>query len=200
MNLVRLVQLLQRLSKDHRKRVFTLRDMAALAGEPRPTTAMALVRAAEKGLVGRVGNLWINLLDPPELLEIGLALPSPTYLSFESALYRHGVLSQSPRGALTMATSGRSRFLKTPLGNIRMTHLQPSLFFGFGADRIASPEKAWLDLIYIRGRKEGRGVLTERFYPTTLDRKRLRKLARSFPKWAARLPLENRLRQQAVKP
>lgn len=181
MTSLKLVQLLQKLARDHRKKVFTLRDMASLGGESRPAAAMTLVRAAKKGLIGRVGNLWINLMDPPELLEVALALPSPSYLSFESALYRQGLLSQSPRGELTLATAGRSRLLRTPLGSIRMIHLKPSLFFGFDGNRIAFPEKAWLDLLYLRGRRGRTGLATEEFYLEGLDRKRLIKFARSFP-------------------
>ncbi len=188
MTSLKLVQLLQKLAKDHHKRLFTLRDMAALADEPRTAAAMTLVRAAKKGLVGRVGNLWINLMDPPELLEVALALPSPSYLSFESALYHRGVLSQSPRGELTLATTGRSRSLQTPLGSIRMIHLKPSLFFGFDERRGAFPEKAWLDLLYLRGRKGRTGLVTEELYLGGLDRKRLKKFARAFPDWMKKFP------------
>lgn len=183
MTLIHLIQLLQRLTREHKKKVFNLREIAALARESRPSAAMTLLRGAKKGLVARVGNLWINLMDPPDLLEVALSLRSPSYLSFESALYRHGVLSQAPRGALTMATTGRSQRFEAPLGMVQFIHLKPSLFFGFDERRIAFPEKAWLDLLYIRGRGGRRGMITEEFYLEKLNKKRLREIAKKFPDW-----------------
>lgn len=183
MTLIELVRLMQKLAREHEKRVFTLREMATLKGEARTGTAMTLVRAARKGIVARAGTLWLNLLDPPELLEAALSLASPSYLSFESALYRHGVISQSPRGPLTMATTRRPRLFETPLGMIRFFHLQPALFFGFDDHRIALPEKAWLDLLYIRGLRGRRNLITEKVYTGNLDQKAVQKTARRFPRW-----------------
>lgn len=181
MTLVDLIQLLQRLIRENGKRLFLLREIAALSGASRASAGMALLRARKKGIVFRVGNLWINRLDPPELSEIAFALRSPSYLSFESALYRQGVLSQSPRGALTMATSGRSGQFETPWGTIRFVHLKRDLFFGYDAQRLAYPEKAWLDLIYIRGRSGRSQIITETVYLERLNRKRLKEFGRRFP-------------------
>jgi hypothetical protein len=183
MTLIQLVQLMQKLAREHDKRAFTLREMSSLRGESRTGTAMTLLRAARKGLVARVGKLWLNLMDPPDLLEVGLSLVSPSYLSFESALYRLGVISQAPRGPMTMATARRSRLFETPLGSIRFFHLKPALFFGFDERRIALSEKAWLDLLYIRGLKGRRSLITEEIYPGHLDRKAVRRAARRFPCW-----------------
>ena len=191
MTLVWLIRLLDKLSRDHRKRVFTLREMASMAGEARPATEMTLLRGARKGLVERVGNLWLNMMDPPEPLEVALSLSSPSYLSFESALFRHNLLSQSPRGELTMVTSGRSHRFETPLGAIRFVHLKPELFFGFDTRRVAFPEKAWLDLLYIRGRQGRKNLVSEEFYLKGLNRKSLTRMAKRFPVWV-RLIASNR--------
>lgn len=181
MTLVRLIQIMQTLARDHKKRVFTLREISALTQSARAASAMMLLRAAQKGLVARVGNLWLNMMDPPELLEVAQSLPSPSYLSFESALFRHGILSQAPRGALTMASTGRPRIVQTPLGIIRFIHLKPSLFFGFDADRIAFPEKAWLDLIYIR--RGCKNLITEEFDLSGLKSKSVKRFIEKFPDW-----------------
>jgi predicted transcriptional regulator of viral defense system len=186
MTQVDLMKHLQKLARDHKKRVFTLKEIAAFARETRASAAMTLLRAAKKGLVARAGNLWINLLDPPELLEVALALRSPSYLSFESALYRRNILSQSPRGELTMATPGRSQRFQTPLGAIRYIHLKPNLFFGYDADRIALPEKAWLDLLYIRGRQGREALGGETFYLERLNKRHLSDFLKRFPGWATK--------------
>ena len=178
-----LAKLLQKMAREHDKRIFTLREIAALAGISRPAAGMLLLRAEKNGVVARVVNCWINRSDPPDLSDLAFALASPSYLSFESALYRHGLLSQSPRGGLTVAVTGRPRVVESPWGSIRFIHLQRPLFFGFDSNRIAFPEKAWLDLLYIRGRRRATRGWTEEFYPERLNRRRLRSYQKKFPGW-----------------
>lgn len=189
MTIVRLIQMLHHLARDRGKRIFSLRDLAILSGSTRASVGMTLLRAQKKGLVFRIGNTWINCLDPPPLDDIGLALRSPSYISFESALYRHGILSQSPRGALVLATTRRPGRMDTPWGKIQFIHLKNTLFFGYDAHRVAHPEKAWLDLVYIRGRKGRREILTETFYLKGLNRRRLNEFGRRFPRWVRDFPL-----------
>lgn len=186
MTQVELVRLLQRLVRDHKKRVFTLREIASLAGISQPAAGMILLRAERKGLVSRVTNCWFDRLNPPELLELAFSLVSPSYLSFESALYHHGILSQSPRGALTLATTERPRKIETPLGNIQFIHLKPSLFFGYDAHRVAYPEKAWLDFLYIHRHKDATYTPTVELYEDRLNRKQLHHYGKKFPKWLQR--------------
>ena len=179
MTTLALVQMLDKMAREYRKRVWTLAELARFCGESHASVGMSLIRAHKKGIVARVGSLWLNMMDAPTLEEIAFALVSPSYISFESALYRRGILSQSPRGALTVATLGRPKLLETPLGAIRFTHLKRSLFFGYDAARIAYPEKAWLDLLYVRRRKGE--SFTETTYPESLNRKRMKGFAAHFP-------------------
>lgn len=183
MTQIELIQIFQRMARTYSKRLFTLSEIAVLAGATRPAVAMTLIRAEKKGLVSRVGNWWINRLDPPKQEELAFALASPSYISFENALYHHGVISQSPLGSLNLAVRGRPRLIRSPLGSIRLIHLKPSLFFGYDANRIAYPEKAWLDLLYIRGRKGHRNILTEKVYFDRLNPRKVRFFERKFPSW-----------------
>lgn len=81
------------------------------------------------------------------------------YLSFLSALHRHDVLSQIPV-SIQIATSGHGRKLKTDFGTYEFIKIQPKLMQD-GVDwaesrlpyRIAIPEKALFDAIYISTRK-----------------------------------------------
>lgn len=183
MKLTELVKTLNILEQSHKKRVFSLREIASLLNTTKAAAAMALLRGARNGLLWRVRNLWINRLNPPTLEEVALSLYSPSYISFESALYKRGILSQSPRGALTVATTGRSRQLTTPLGNIHFIHIKNSLFFGFDSQRLAYPEKAYLDLLYIRHRKMKDWEFSETLYTTELNRRRLKTYAKAYPAW-----------------
>lgn len=191
MTSIELITLLNALDRQEQKRCFTLRELALLSGKTRPAVGMALQRAAEKKIVAHLGSLWINMLHPPEVFELALALVAPSYISFESALYHHGVLSQSPRGGVTVATTGRSRSFETPMGMVQAIHLKSTLFFGFDADRIASPEKAWLDLLYIRGRKGQKEQFSETFYRDRLHRSQLRSFLKRFPPWVSTMNIDS---------
>jgi hypothetical protein len=82
-----------------------------------------------------------------------LTAPFPAYVSLQSALYRHGMISQIP--SVTYAVSvARTRTFDTPLGTVSVHHLDPAFFFGFetvgeGRGAMATPEKALLDALYL---------------------------------------------------
>jgi hypothetical protein len=84
------------------------------------------------------------------------------YVSFASALHLHDVIEQIPR-AIQVATTGHARKLSTPVGAYEFFHLAPGMM-RHGIDwsdtripyRLAAPEKALLDVLYIsirRGRR-----------------------------------------------
>lgn len=187
MGQVELIKAMEILSRNHQKKVFFAREIASLLSLSRPAAAMLLIRAEKKGIVFRIKNLWVNHLNPPTILEVALALYSPSYLSLESALFHHQCLSQSPKGGITLVTSGRPLKIKTPLGNIRYFHMKEKLFFGFDVHRIAYPEKAWLDLVYLRGLKGRSDILSEEFYFDGMNKKRLSTFSARFPSWVNHL-------------
>lgn len=179
------IKLLQIFAKQN-KRLFTLKEIVAYSGESFASASMSLLRAKKNGFVGCVNNLWFNLLEPPTLEEVALELRSPAYISFESALYKHGVLSQSPRGELVLATTLRPCRIYTPFGNIRYIHLAKDIFRGFDDTRLALPEKAFLDMIYIRA-KSGKKHFPEVFYLENLNKKKMSALAKAFPLWLQKI-------------
>jgi hypothetical protein len=183
MSQIDLIKILESHSKDFGKKFFFIREIASLLSLSSPAAAMLLMRAEKNGLVFRVKNLWVNNLNQPTLFEIALTLSSPSYLSLESALFYHQCLSQSPKGALSMVACGRPFKVKTPLGDIRYFHLREKLFFGFDSHRIAYPEKAWLDLIYMRGLRGRSRILFEDVYFDRLSEKKISRLALRFPPW-----------------
>ena len=91
----------------------------------------------------------VNRLAVPELL----TSPFPSYISLQTALYHHGMISQIP--ALTYAVSlARTRRYNTPVGTVSIHHVEPEFFFGYdlnesGIVKIATPEKALVDLCYL---------------------------------------------------
>lgn len=186
MKSIELIKYITELSRVHQKRIFKLRELSTYAQAPSAATAMALLRLKKKKIVERIGSWWINLLNPPSLEEIGLTLRAPSYISFENALFKKTILSQSPRGQLSLVTTQRPVRYETSLGNVEYIHIQPKLFFGYDPSRIAYPEKALLDLIYIRIKKGWDPLPSVTIYWEELKKKRLKQWAKKFPPFVSK--------------
>jgi len=134
---------------------FTTSDLAARLGITPGHASVSLRRLAAAGHVLRLRHaVWAlpNRVDRLALPEC-LTAPFPAYVSLQSALYVHGMISQVP--AVTYAvTLARTRRLTTPLGTVSLHHVQPGFFFGFESQapsggRLATPEKALVDFLYL---------------------------------------------------
>ena len=83
-----------------------------------------------------------------------LTAPFPAYVSLQTALYFHNMISQIPN-IIYAVSIGRTKIYKTPLATVSIHHVHPSFYFGYeakGTDgllKIASPEKALLDIFYL---------------------------------------------------
>ncbi len=135
-----------------------------------------LLRSLEKaGLVRRVRvGLWALRPDPdPFSVPPYLTAPYPAYVSFWSALARHGMIEQIPR-EISVASPDRTRRAVTALGVYAIHHLAPELFDGYtGSEEsgfLATPEKALFDTIYLRAPSGGRIFLPELALPESFDK------------------------------
>lgn len=92
----------------------------------------------------------------PSPFVVANALSPGSYVSCQSALSWHGVI---PEGVemVTSVTPGRPGIHTNPLGTFILRHIKPDLLWGYesvpmpggGSARIALPEKALLDLLYL---------------------------------------------------
>jgi len=120
-----------------------------------------LSRAVQKGLVHRLSRgYYVNvfLKGWPSVEEVGCFLRAPAYISGEWALHKHGLLLQVPQTCtiITLHGSvGKSHSLNYQGITLEFSKIAPKLFFGFkrgGHYDLATPEKALLDLLYLRGK------------------------------------------------
>jgi predicted transcriptional regulator of viral defense system len=135
---------------------FETADASVRLGLSNAHASAMLARLAAARLVVRLRRgLWA-FPDRVDALSLAgrLTAPLPAYVSLQSALYFHGMISQVPR--VTYAVSlARTRRFTTPMGTVSIHHVAPGFFFGFeetgrqGA-LIASPEKALVDFFYFR--------------------------------------------------
>ena len=146
--------------------VFTTRRYAYTAGLSISSATKQLTRRSKGGLITKITRgVWANTQHPffnalacvPHLLN-----DEQGYVSFLSALHRHGILSQIP-GTIQVATTGHSRTLKTSVGVFEFFQLKPELMQQ-GVEwstthvpyLIASAEKALIDTLYISARRKKR--------------------------------------------
>jgi len=112
----------------------------------------------EKGYIRKVIKGYYvfadRALDEKALFEIANRIYAPSYVSFEMALAYYGLIPESIYGITSASTRKTSRF-KTPVGVFIYRTIRPKLYFGFDflknnekLFKLASPEKAFLDLFY----------------------------------------------------
>ena len=151
---MRLVDVLARLQRLDQP-VLETGDLAAIVGVGKAHASKMAARLAEAGhLLALRRGVWAfpGRLDPMGLPE-RLTAPHPAYVSLQSALYHHGMISQIPSSVYAVSLA-RTRRYTTPLGVVSVHHVSPDFFFGYEtlgekAIRMARPEKALLDVFYL---------------------------------------------------
>lgn len=132
----------------------TTAEAAAALGASTSSASRTLRGLERRGLVtGIRRGLWSLDTSVPDARALAgdVTRPYPSYVSFESALFAHGVTDQVPR-AITLASLGRPRVARTAVATFVIHRLPPELFGGFvseGGVRLASVEKALFDFHYV---------------------------------------------------
>lgn len=175
--------------------LFTTVDASAALRGTVASASKTLARLGSVGLVIAVSRgVWA--LDPnvdPFLLPDLLTAPALSYVSLQTALYRHGAIEQIP-AAIYVVTLGRPLRRRTALGTFSMHRIPPELFGGFeltsSGTKLATVEKALVDVAYLSG---SRGRLFASLPELELPREFDRATARH---WIARIP-NARMRRSA---
>ena len=137
------------------KPVVTTGDVAVRLRTTLSAASRILGRLESSGLVTALRRgLWslrsdIEPLALPELLTV----PFPAYVSLQSALYFHGMISQVPQ-VIFVTSLGRTRRVATSIATYSIHRLVPEFFGGYRTDpsqevKMATPEKALLDFLYL---------------------------------------------------
>jgi predicted transcriptional regulator of viral defense system len=149
----------------------------------RKSLLVALHRMAASGILERVRRGYYRISTrPADEAALANVLYRPSYLSFESALARHGILSQIPY-TMTFATTRRSKRMTIGGREAEFRQIKKDLFFGYrleGGLYVAEPEKALLDELYMM--KRGKAAIPlEELDIDKLSKGRLREFASRFP-------------------
>lgn len=181
------------------KPVITTSDAALSLGLTPSAATRTLGRLAAAGLVLHLRHgLWG--LDPridPLLLPEYLTAPFPAYVSLQSALHVHGMISQVPH-VVYVASLAPTKKVRTKVADYSIHRLAPSFFGGFettpGGVRLATPEKALLDSLYLApARSRLFATLPEVEIPRRFDRKEARRWLNRIPRGPRRSLVQRRL-------
>jgi len=185
--------------RDLGKRVVTTNDVTLALGVERSAATQTLKRLAAERLLKKIRHgLWAvdPALDPLHLPEY-LTAPFPSYVSFQSALYLRGMVSQVPE-VIYVASLAQTRRVRTTLGAFSIHRLAPTFFGGYetleSGVRLATPEKALLDTLYL-GQTRSRmfAHLPEIEIPKAFDRRKAREWVARIPGGPRRASVEQRL-------
>ena len=135
------------------KPVITTRDAAARLRTTPSAASRILGRLESSGLALSLRHgLWSLRpeIDPLVLPEY-LTAPLPAYVSLQSALYYHGMISQMPQ-VIFVASLVRTRRITTSIATFSIHRIVPEFFGGYTTAqeiKMATPEKALLDVLYL---------------------------------------------------
>jgi len=176
------LELLKTLQKIN-KPFYTIADLEKITGLSRNSLYVALKRWKTGEIIERISQgIYIPMGGNVSLENVAAQLYIPNYLSFESALTKHGILNLIPY-TLTFATTRKTKKYTLQKQKIEFRQISPELFFGFEMKNgmyIASPEKAFLDQVYFATR--GKATLDfDEVDIKKLSIKSLKELSRKFP-------------------
>lgn len=137
------------------KPILTTEDASVRLGMSSSGATRVLTRLAVAGLAERVfRGLWtLDMKVDPLAVPEHLTAPFPAYISFQSALYLRGLISQIPQ-VVYVASLAPTRRVNTLMGTYSIHRLAPEYFGGYRTTavsgvRLATPEKALMDVLYL---------------------------------------------------
>jgi len=180
---------LQKTLKSIKKPFYTTSDLEKIIGLKKASLTVTLNRLVKKNLLLKLSKgVFILPENLDKIPEVANQIYTPSYLSFESALSRYGILSQFPY-TFTFATNKRSKKLFLGETEIEYRQLKPDLFSNFireGDLLIAQPEKALLDQLYLISRGKT-SISLDELDLSSLNKKKFIKMSKIFPKETQRL-------------
>ncbi len=180
--------------------VFTTREYSTVLEKNLGVSSRRLKALADRGdLILITRGIWGNK-NHQDFSPYG-AIPylldnEQGYLSFLSALHRHGLVSQIPN-TIQIATTGRGRTLKSSIGEFQFFKIKPELmregvdlFKGGLIYNMATPEKALADTFYIATKKGHRFKKLPEIELSEFKEKKFFELVKSYPKGSLKMILD----------
>lgn len=140
--------------------VYSVQQLANLTGKSKQIATVYMSRLVEKGLAKKIMRGKISFVDNDYV--IASQMIEPAYVSLDTALLFHGVITQVTRHVQTVTTVNSITF---PGLGIQYHKVPPGLFFGYRRHNmgrsyafVATPGKAIIDGIYLNHYTEDEAV------------------------------------------
>ncbi len=157
------------------KEVFDISDIKKLFPDDKHVNT-SIKRLRDSGVIIHVTRgVYMLRGHSFDMEKLATRLYYPSYISFESALSKYGVINQGLY-TLTLATTRHSKKITLIDVDCEYSKLKPELYFGFnlvGGTYIAEPEKAILDLLYLVSLGK-RTKNSEEWYTEEIDRNKIK--------------------------
>lgn len=180
MTTIKMLETLQGLNKPY----FTVADFEKILEMERDSLYVILNRLVEKRVLTRLKrDVYASTFQRLDIARIANELYYPSYLSFESALSRFGIVNQIPY-TLTFATNRPTKKLTIGGRVVEYKKLKSNCFFGYTLEDgvyIAEPEKAVLDQIYLMSKGKV-AKDTREWSLVRMDKTKFLQYSRRFPK------------------
>lgn len=180
MSNIKLLQTLRGFDKPY----FSVADLEKILGMEKKTLYVTLNRLVKSGVLSRLKRgVYIPEFQTLVPEKIANELYYPSYLSFEAALSKYGILSQTPY-VLTFATTKKSKKLRLADIEVEYRQLKRAYFFGYKLKDslfIAEPEKAMLDQLYMMSKGKSESDTGE-WSLVGLNKSKFLRYGRSFPR------------------
>lgn len=141
--------------------VFSTREIAQMTGASVGSVTQSLRRLEKQGVIKKIiQGVWGFVEDKrfsPFLVIPYLNQNHRSYLSFISALHVYDAISQIPQ-VITVASTAHTKVFRTSVGAFHVHQISPDFFDGFdwhktGDYLMATPEKAFVDCLYLASRR-----------------------------------------------
>jgi hypothetical protein len=138
------------------KVVFTPTELANISGHSMPVLKNTLRRLRNRGILQQYAAGKYGLPGAAEVESLVSAVCTGAYITGLYALYKHGVVTQTPRRihVFTNRRHNRSRIRTTELGTLVFVCVQRPVYSYPHDSVMAGPEQAFCDFVY-RMRRQG---------------------------------------------
>lgn len=162
--------------------IFSIKDLQKLFPND-SGIKVQIKRLIDRKIVDRVSKGIYKLSEiNPDLEKYATKIYNPSYISFETALSKYGIINQGLY-KITLATTRHSKKLELLNTLCEYTQIKSSLFFGFNLIDglyLAEAEKAFLDEIYLIALGK-RSINTTEWDLKNLNRQKIQKYLKLFP-------------------
>ncbi len=144
---------------------------------------VSIKRMLDAGVIISVAHgIYALKMEALDVERLATQLYYPSYISFESALSKYGIINQGLYG-VTLATTRHSKKMTLAGTDCEYCRIKESLYTDYtltNGTYLASPEKACLDMLYLHTLGK-RKVTTSEWMVDDLDRDELKRYAELYP-------------------